>query len=97
MKKRLSNWSGGFLCSSILAAALASSPAHASDHEDLGDWCTESQAQLAACLLFSPLLIAAGLEEIGQGFDDACVNSGGEYRDDVGTAYPHQWGCDQGT
>ena len=102
MKKRSGSWIGAFLCSSILAAALASSPAHASDHEDLGDWCTESQAQLAACVLGALVVgIPLILHELGERFEDACVNSGGEYREGVGPGYPTgpapetQWGCDE--
>ena len=79
----------------ILASALAFSPAHASDHQDLDEWCSASQAQLAACILGALVVFpVVFLEELGQRFEDACVNSGGEYRDDVGVAYPHQWGCD---
>ena len=73
---------------------LLMSAAPASDHQNLEEWCQESQAQLAACVVGALVVVPVRvLEEAGEAFEAACVADGGEYRDDVGTGYPHQYGC----
>lgn len=91
-----------FLAAAISLAALGFSPGAARAEEPgLDEWCQESQAQLAACVVAALVVLpVVFLDELGERFEAACTADGGTYREGVGAGYPTgpapetQWGCE---